>query len=396
MIGYKNVAHSQATILGNNIRVPVSKNAFGTYVGKFNNDSASGDPVFVVGVGTSESNRKNGLTLDTSGNMVVLGKATVGTAPIDDMDVATKKYVDDNAGGGSSLPAIAAGDAGKVLTVNSTENGTEWTTVGGSSFTPESNALISWNGNAASNVLGIRLQQSQEQCAYTAPRANGEGVWTFTSTNPNITSNANVINNITIRMEDDNSVSKDLYFIINENPLDGGRFTAANGESATLEFHYDESTGWTITLTDSTWTGANLIWLYVTFYKLSGGGSMTGSLSETLLPHTLNDILTWNHSVTEDENTNMVQTKVYASAHDNLSIKSSNYSNGTLNAENQIGPDWINVSSYANGAATESTLIQPNAIALNDGNTEARLYLESGELKVDIGGKAYSVNLTAE
>ena len=55
---------------------------------------------FVVGTGTS-STPKNGLVLDTSSNLTIGGKITVGTAPVNDMDVATKKYVDDNSGGSS-------------------------------------------------------------------------------------------------------------------------------------------------------------------------------------------------------------------------------------------------------------------------------------------------------
>lgn len=60
-----------------------------------------GKYVEIVGNGTSEVNRSNARTLDWAGNETLAGKLTVGAAPVNDMDVATKKYVDDNAGGSS-------------------------------------------------------------------------------------------------------------------------------------------------------------------------------------------------------------------------------------------------------------------------------------------------------
>ena len=56
--------------------------------------SERGTYVEIVGNGTSTA-RSNARTLDWSGNEVLSGKLTVGAAPTADMDVATKKYVDD-------------------------------------------------------------------------------------------------------------------------------------------------------------------------------------------------------------------------------------------------------------------------------------------------------------
>ena len=56
---------------------------------------ARGQYAVIVGNGTNDSIRSNALTLDWSGNVVLSGKATVATGPIRDLDVATKKYVDD-------------------------------------------------------------------------------------------------------------------------------------------------------------------------------------------------------------------------------------------------------------------------------------------------------------
>lgn len=64
--------------------------------GQYNIEDANGTYADIVGNGSS-STRSNAYTLDWNGNGVYAGKVTVGTAPTNDMDVATKKYVDDNA-----------------------------------------------------------------------------------------------------------------------------------------------------------------------------------------------------------------------------------------------------------------------------------------------------------
>lgn len=51
----------------------------------------------IVGNGTSSS-RSNAYTLDWNGNGWYAGKVTVGAAPTNNMDVATKQYVDENGG----------------------------------------------------------------------------------------------------------------------------------------------------------------------------------------------------------------------------------------------------------------------------------------------------------
>lgn len=50
----------------------------------------------IVGNGIDNANRSNAYTLDWNGNGVYAGKLTVGTGPSNNMDVATKKYVDDS------------------------------------------------------------------------------------------------------------------------------------------------------------------------------------------------------------------------------------------------------------------------------------------------------------
>ena len=62
--------------------------------------STKGTYIEIVGKGTSSSARSNARTLDWSGNEVLAGKLTVGAAPTNNMDVATKQYVDSAVGSG--------------------------------------------------------------------------------------------------------------------------------------------------------------------------------------------------------------------------------------------------------------------------------------------------------
>lgn len=68
----------------------------------------------IVGNGLDAEHPRNARTLDIAGNEVLAGRLTVGAQPEGDNDVATKKYVDDNAGG---LPSVTSDDNGDVLTV---------------------------------------------------------------------------------------------------------------------------------------------------------------------------------------------------------------------------------------------------------------------------------------
>lgn len=86
-------SHTQGT---NTIANHASQNVFGEYnIEDPSTRSAAlrGDYVQIVGNGTSAA-RSNARTLDWSGNEVLAGKLTVGSGPANDMDVATKQYVD--------------------------------------------------------------------------------------------------------------------------------------------------------------------------------------------------------------------------------------------------------------------------------------------------------------
>jgi hypothetical protein len=56
--------------------------------------TVKGTYVEIVGNGTADNARSNARTLDWSGNETLAGKLTVGADPVNNMDVATKQYVD--------------------------------------------------------------------------------------------------------------------------------------------------------------------------------------------------------------------------------------------------------------------------------------------------------------
>ena len=64
--------------------------------GKYNIEDKNNVYAHIVGNGSANNARSNAHTLDWSGNAWFAGKVTVSTAPTSNLDVATKKYVDDN------------------------------------------------------------------------------------------------------------------------------------------------------------------------------------------------------------------------------------------------------------------------------------------------------------
>lgn len=84
--------------------------------GKYNVVDSNGVYAHIVGNGTGKNNRHNAHTLDWQGNAWYAGKVTAGAAPVEDMDLTTKKYVDDKV---TSLPQLSFNEAGElVVTIN--------------------------------------------------------------------------------------------------------------------------------------------------------------------------------------------------------------------------------------------------------------------------------------
>lgn len=87
-------SHAEGYVTAANHR---SQHVFGEYNILDSNAAAAtarGTYVEIVGNGTADNARANARTLDWSGNEVLAGKLTVGAAPTNNMDVATKQYVD--------------------------------------------------------------------------------------------------------------------------------------------------------------------------------------------------------------------------------------------------------------------------------------------------------------
>ena len=82
--------------------------------GQYNEEDASGnydsqgEYVEIVGNGTNDNIRSNARTLDWDGNEVLAGKLTVGANPTNNMDVATKQYVDTSISNKQSKPTITS------------------------------------------------------------------------------------------------------------------------------------------------------------------------------------------------------------------------------------------------------------------------------------------------
>ena len=107
-----------------------SQHVFGEYnvLDTVGSTTTKGNYIEIVGNGTSTSKRSNARTLDWNGNEVLAGKLTVGTAPTNDMDVATKQYVDNATSSittnlsGLTDTTISSPTNGQFLQYNSTSS----------------------------------------------------------------------------------------------------------------------------------------------------------------------------------------------------------------------------------------------------------------------------------
>lgn len=84
--------------------------------GRYNIEDDAGKYAHIVGNGANDSDRANAHTLDWEGNAWFAGKVTQEGTPIDNNDLATKKYVDDKV---ASLPQLSFNEAGElIVTIN--------------------------------------------------------------------------------------------------------------------------------------------------------------------------------------------------------------------------------------------------------------------------------------
>ena len=128
--------------------------------------------LLVVGNGTDDEHRSNAFTVDTNGNAVFAGKATVGAAPVNDMDVATKKYVDDNAGGGSNVDtSTLATKADPVFTGSISMGRDANSTAGTNSVATGVNVVAEGNQSHAEGMMTKAIGEN----------SHAEGTWTNAS-----------------------------------------------------------------------------------------------------------------------------------------------------------------------------------------------------------------------
>ena len=84
--------------------------------GKYNIEDKDRKYAHIVGNGAGDAKRSNAHTLDWKGNGWYAGKLSQEGTPIEDKDLATKKYVDDKV---TSLPQLSFNEAGElVVTIN--------------------------------------------------------------------------------------------------------------------------------------------------------------------------------------------------------------------------------------------------------------------------------------
>lgn len=131
--------------------------------GEFNIEDAStaaayerGNYVEIVGNGTSENTRYNARTLDWNGNETLAGKLTVGSDPTENMDVATKQYVDSGLSGKADSSTLSSkvnkpatspnGTSGQFLKTNG-DGTTQWAAVSTATDTQVTTAVNSWMTN---------------------------------------------------------------------------------------------------------------------------------------------------------------------------------------------------------------------------------------------------------
>lgn len=111
-----------------------SQHVFGEY--NYEDDSSAssnsrGKYIEIAGNGADSDHRSNARTLDWNGNEVLAGKLTVGAQPTNDMDVATKKYVDESGGGGGGTTVVANPSGTATANLNKLQVGSTIYSVGG-------------------------------------------------------------------------------------------------------------------------------------------------------------------------------------------------------------------------------------------------------------------------
>lgn len=146
--GHENVVNSSCSHVSgwNNI----AGSNYQTVIGKYNESDANDIYSFIVGNGTGDSNRRNGFTVKWNGT------AQVGAPPVNDMDVATKKYVDDNSATvyqSTSAPTASDGKNGDIWYKMSQQVDVAYTVLDGISTNSDWSNTETTNYTSSSNNM---------------------------------------------------------------------------------------------------------------------------------------------------------------------------------------------------------------------------------------------------
>lgn len=131
-----------------------------------------GDYIEIVGNGTADDARSNARTLDWSGNQVLAGKLTVGTGPSNNMDVATKQYVDSAV---VTPTTYTLSSNNNIITLTGSDSSTSTVSVSGLpavSTTDNGKSLVVSNGSWSTESLIFYI---------TVTRSGTENDYTYTA-----------------------------------------------------------------------------------------------------------------------------------------------------------------------------------------------------------------------
>lgn len=152
--------HNVANALGSHVGgfYNIAGSNYQTVIGKYNESDTHDIYSFIVGNGTGDNYRSNGFTVKWDGT------AQVGRSPVNDMDVATKKYVDDNSATvhqSISAPTASDGKNGDIWYKMSQQMDTAYTVLDSISTNSD------WSNTETTNYTS-----SSNNMMFTKPKTN--------------------------------------------------------------------------------------------------------------------------------------------------------------------------------------------------------------------------------
>lgn len=146
--GDHNVVNASGSHVGGFYNIAGSN--YQTVVGKFNEPDTHNVYSFIIGNGTGDNYRSNGFTVKWDGT------AQVGRSPVNDMDIATKKYVDDNSATvhqSTSAPSASDGKNGDIWYKMSQQVDVAYTVLDGISTNSDWSNTETTNYTSSSNNM---------------------------------------------------------------------------------------------------------------------------------------------------------------------------------------------------------------------------------------------------